>query len=175
MIYAQLLLVGSAAAFSPAGVAMPMNVQTRASTPLCVEGGRRAALFNGAALASGAVALAALPREALAGSIEDIAAKANAKAVAEREAAAAKIDSKEDEVSTEEKLKPIITAVGASVVLSVPFYYQNLQRLFTKVSTGGADSGYSKKGGRKTAKKAKKPDGKNVAKQLAMSAFKVKL
>merc|ERR1711924_86484 len=156
------------------GVASHPALQaSRASAPLCVEGGRRAALLNGAALATCAAALAALPSAALADSIEDIAAKANAKAIAAREAEAAKMDAKDDEASTGDKLKPIITAVGASVVLSVPFYYQNLQRLFTKVSSGGEDSGYAKKsGGRKALKKPKKQPKKNFAKIAAASLFK---
>jgi hypothetical protein len=76
-------------------------------------------------------------------SIEEIAAKANAKARAEREAA---FEAPPPEVqSDEDKLKPIITAVGASVVLSVPFYAENLKRLATKISSGGEDSGYAQK------------------------------
>merc|ERR1711990_65615 len=96
----------------------------------------------GPKFALGAAALSAGPLAARADSIEEIAARANAKAKADREAAY----TPEPEVSSEEKLKPIITALGASVVLSVPFYYKNLQRLFTKVSSGGEDDGYSKKG-----------------------------
>ena len=40
-----------------------------------------------------------------------------------------------------------------SVVLSVPFYYKNLQRLAIKITSGGEDSGYNTipdRGGRKS-------------------------
>ena len=103
---------------------------------------RRAALAAVPRFALGAAALSAAPLVAHADSIEEIAAKANAKAKAEREAA---FEAPPPEVqSDEDKLKPIITAIGASVV-SVPFYFENLKRLATKVSSGGADSGYAQK------------------------------
>ena len=80
---------------------------------------RRAALAAVPRFALGAAALSAAPLMAHADSIEEIAAKANAKARAEREAA---IEAPPPvEQTDEEKLKPIITALAASVVLSVPF------------------------------------------------------
>ena len=173
------VLAASAVAFSPAAhLAGQVTVQApRTSVPLCVESGRRAALFNGAALVTGAAAISALPRAAYADAIEDIAAKANAKAMKEREEELEKKSGGIKEVSNDEKLKPILYALGASVVLSVPFYFQNLERLATKVASGGKDSGYEKKGGkgRKQAKVAKGVDGKKFAKQAAMSLFKVKI
>merc|ERR1740127_430402 len=97
------------------------------------------------------------PRKAFADSIEDIAAKANAAALKDREAAKEKALAPEAEASTEEKLKPILIAVGGGTLLSVPFFAQNLQRLFTKVSSGGEDAGYGsvRKGGKKPVKRGR--------------------
>merc|ERR1719311_1770916 len=41
----------------------------------------------------------------------------------------------------ESKNKILLVAVGGSA-LSIPFFFKNLQRLATKVATGGQDSGY---------------------------------
>merc|ERR1740138_104072 len=113
------------------------------SRPAVQSNSRRAALAAVPRFALGAAALSAAPLVAHADSIEEIAAKANAKARAEREAA---FEAPPPEVqSDEDKLKPIITAVGASVVLSVPFYAENLKRLATKISSGGEDTGYAQK------------------------------
>ena len=90
----------------------------------------------------------------------------------------------EPEQTTQEKLQPILAAVGASVVLSVPFYYRNLQRLWIKISSGGEDSGYESvpepksnifSFGKKKEPEPPKSGTPKFVKQLAMSAFKVKL
>jgi len=60
-----------------------------------------------------------------------------------------------EEVAEEEsgKLTPVYATLGL-VGLSVPFYFANLQRLGTKVASGGRDDGYGRQtaGGRKTVK-----------------------
>lgn len=68
-----------------------------------------------------------------------------------------------EEVAEEEggKLTPVYGALGV-VGLSVPFYFANLQRLGTKVASGGRDDGYG--GGRKTVK----GKGKTTAKKGGM-------
>jgi len=81
-----------------------------------------------------AMAALTVPLAARADAIEDIAAKANAKAKAQREEALSAPPPVEQ--TDEEKLQPIIGALAASVVLSVPFFAENLKRLGTKISTG---------------------------------------
>tara|TARA_B110001452_G_C15110055_1_gene386961 strand:+ start:264 stop:578 length:315 start_codon:yes stop_codon:yes gene_type:complete len=72
-----------------------------------------------------AMAALTVPLAARADAIEDIAAKANAKAKAQREEALSAPP--EVEQTDEEKLQPIIGALAASVVLSVPFFAENLK------------------------------------------------
>ena len=100
---------------------------------------RRVALGEASRFALGAAALAAGPLAANA-DIADIAAAANAKAAKEREEAL--YGEPEPEVDSGEKLKPILIALGGGTALSIPFYFQNLKRLGTKVASGGKDSGY---------------------------------
>lgn len=113
------------------------------SRPAVQSNSRRAALAAVPRFALGAAALSTAPLVAKADSIEEIAARANQKAKAEREATF--VAPPPEVQSDEDKLKPIIAAVGASVVLSVPFYAENLKRLATKISSGGEDTGYAKK------------------------------
>ena len=98
--------------------------------------GRRAAILTGAA------ALSATTMPVFADSVADIAARNAAAAEAEREA---KANAKP--VDTEAEKSGAINTVGAvlvgSVALSVPFYYKNIARLFTKITSGGDDDGYS--------------------------------
>lgn len=72
-----------------------------------------------------------------------IAAK-NALAVQKERDAAGSIDSKSAEQQTEEGKGLVGTFLLGSVVLSVPFYFKNLQRLFIKITSGGKDDGYDK-------------------------------
>jgi len=136
--------------------------QPQALSPIMTERtSRREALKQ---QAQAGVALAALtamtPQSAQADAVADIAARANAAAEKERQMKMS--GEPEPEVSTGDKLKPVLTALGGSVVLSVPFYYKNLQRLATKISSGGADDGRG--GGSKPAKKAAKKVVKKGAK-----------
>ena len=91
--------------------------------------------------ALGAAALAAGPLAANA-DVASIAAAANAKAAKEREEALYG-PPPEPELDSGEKLKPILLVAGGGLALSIPFYFQNLQRLGTKVASGGKDSGYA--------------------------------
>ncbi len=93
-------------------------------------------LFLGAAAAAAAATLAAPLQPARAASIEEIAARNNAIAKQERDAG----PPPEPEGDGGKSLVPI--ALGASVVLSVPFYWKNLARLGIKLSGGG--DGYDK-------------------------------
>jgi hypothetical protein len=136
--------------------------QPQALSPIMTErSSRREALKQ---QAQAGVALAALtamtPQAARADAVADIAARANAAAAKERDSK--RVAEPEPEVSTGDKLKPVLTALGGSVVLSVPFYYKNLQRLATKISSGGEDDGRG--GGSKPAKKAARKVAKRGAK-----------
>jgi hypothetical protein len=114
-------------AFAPAGGLTPIvSPSARVVAPVLsgafdeTPNSRRAALFNGASLAAVA-AFSALPAQA--DTIEEIARRNNEIARKEREEKES-VDYLEEEISTDEKLKPILQALGASVVLSVPFYCQ---------------------------------------------------
>ena len=102
---------------------------------------RRVALGDASRFALGAAALAAGPLAANA-DVASIAAAANAKAAKEREEALYG-PPPEPELDSGEKLKPILLVAGGGLALSIPFYFQNLQRLGTKVASGGKDSGYA--------------------------------
>ena len=80
-----------------------------------------------------AMAALTVPFAAGAGSIEDIAAKANAKAAEE---AAAKAASTEVPRDSSEGTNLVGGFLIGSVVLSVPFFAENLKRLGQKVATG---------------------------------------
>merc|ERR1712224_783562 len=101
---------------------------------------RRAALFTGVAAAS-----AALATPAFADDSDDMIARIAAKnaKLAEEERNKAPGKTEEEEAEERENSKKLIGgALVGSVVLSVPFYYKNLQRLGTKIASGGEDSGY---------------------------------
>ena len=126
----------SATAFAPQPVLLPSSpVVSRGPEPVMLSG-RRAAILTGAA------ALSATTMPVFADSVADIAARNAAAAEAEREA---KANAKP--VDTEAEKSGAINTVGAvlvgSVALSVPFYYKNIARLFTKITSGGDDDGYS--------------------------------
>lgn len=146
------LLTSSALAFAP-GLALAPSSASRHSPVVALES-RRAALASGAGLLAAA---AIAPLSAHADSLEEIAARSNAAAMEDRKKAEAQYD---QVVTTEEKVAPIAGVAIAGVALSVPFFFQNLQRLGTKVASGGQDSGYARKGG------------KTLAKQVGMSFFK---
>ena len=55
---------------------------------------------------------------------------------------------------------------NTGVVLSVPFYYKNLERLGTKIASGGKDSGYETK-----SKKLIEPKNKVSGLKAARGAF----
>lgn len=104
---------------------------------------RREIMFAAAATAT-ATTFTALP--AFADANEDAIAAIAARAKAENEANAAKAAASfktEEELieETESAKRNIGLAVFASVALSVPFYFKNLQRLGTKIATGGKDDG----------------------------------
>lgn len=79
--------------------------------------------------------------------IARIAAQANAAAKQDAIDKAAKEENPEEE-GTDPKLL-VGGAVAASVALSVPFYFQNVSRLGTKIASGGKKSGYETKSGNK--------------------------
>ena len=85
----------------------------------------------------------AVPTLALADSVEEIAARNAARAEEARAAAAAKADE-----PTEEGNPALVVggALFASVALAYPFFNKNVERLGTKIATGGKDSGYGKYG-----------------------------
>uniref|UniRef100_A0A6U5GY90 PS II complex 12 kDa extrinsic protein n=1 Tax=Calcidiscus leptoporus TaxID=127549 RepID=A0A6U5GY90_9EUKA len=114
--------------------AAPASALQTAIAPRALEvAGRRAVLFT-----VGTAALT-VPAVTHADSVEEIAARANAKAVADREAAALKATDPEEESDG----KGLVFGVlGASVVLSLPFYWKNVARLGIKLSGGG--DGYDK-------------------------------
>merc|ERR1711948_132081 len=65
------------------------------------------------------------------------------------------------EAKQEEAKRNILLIAGGGTLASTAFFYKNLQRLFTKVSTGGQDSGYGSAKDLKYRKQAaKKPKGK---------------
>ena len=109
--------------------------------PAVTTSSRRAALAD---FGAAAAALAVVPLAANAKSIEEIAAEANAKALKEREEALYG-PPPEPEVSAGDKLKPILLIAGGGTALSIPFYFQNVKRLGTKIASGGKDDGRSKK------------------------------
>ena len=122
-----LLLVSSASALLVAPLGP--RLETRAVSPAMSATSRRAHLEQVAA--AGAMLALATPLAAKADTIEEIAARANAKAQAEREAVKAERIREEGEGTN-----LVGGAVLASVVLAVPFFAQNLQRLGIKISTG---------------------------------------
>ena len=101
---------------------------------------RRAALLAGAATAFAVSPVFADDAEDI---VARIAAK-NALALEKERAAANSIDAKTAEEQSAEGKGLVGTFLLGSVVLSVPFYYKNIQRLFIKVSSGGKESGYDK-------------------------------
>lgn len=168
MQFALFLLVGSAAAFTPAG-SIGRSSTRRASSPVCLESTSR----RQAMLTVGAVAAAILPTVAQADDTEDamvkIAAKNKAKLAEEKELAREKLKTQiKEEEDPSEKFKKIALVGGGGVVLSVPFYYRNIIRLFTKVSSGGADDGYATKG-----KKAAASGGGIDAKKVGSAASRI--
>lgn len=99
---------------------------------------RRAAILTGVAACSAIVA-----KPAFADDNDDMVARIAAKNALAAEAERNKIDtSKSAEEQSAEGKGLVGAALLGSVVLSVPFYYKNLQRLGTKISSGGKDSGY---------------------------------
>jgi hypothetical protein len=138
-----------AKSFVPLTMPTRLSSSARASTNMVASesravANRREAVMKGLTGGAGLLAASALaPGAAHADSIEEIAARANQKAEADRVAAANKAP--EQEVSAQDKATPVLAALGGSVALSVPFYYKNLQRLGTKIASGGKDSGYEKK------------------------------
>ena len=145
------LLTSSAVAFAP-GLALAPSASRH--SPVVALETRRAALASGASLLAAAVIA---PLSANAASVEEIAARSNAAAMADRASAEAQYD---QVVTTEEKIAPIAGVALAGTALSALFVLPNLSRLGTKVASGGKDSGYTKKGG------------KTLAKQVGMSFFK---
>jgi hypothetical protein len=109
-----------------------------------------------AALASGLIAAAMMPQaswavnrkrgvddpEAELARLEEEKKEAAAKKAAKEAAKTAKKEAGIEE--TDERSFPIAAAAGGGVLLSVPLYFANLQRLGTKVASGGKDDGYGK-------------------------------
>lgn len=105
---------------------------------------RREAVLAGVATAT---ALTALP--VFADDTDDAIARIAARAKAENAANDAKAASSvkteaELEEEQEASKRNIGLALVASVALSVPFYSKNLERLGTKIASGGKDDGYNK-------------------------------
>ena len=143
--------VASSVAFTAPGLAPATAVR---HSPVVALETRRAALASGAGLFAAA---AIAPLSAQAKSVEEIAAAANQAAMADRE----KLESQYDvEVSAGEKAAPIVAIAGVGTLLSGIFIIPNLQRLGTKITSGGEDKGYNRK------------SGKSIAKQVGMSFFK---
>mmetsp|Transcript_99030 Transcript_99030/g.156116 ORF Transcript_99030/g.156116 Transcript_99030/m.156116 type:complete len:173 (+) Transcript_99030:62-580(+) len=97
-------------------------------------------------MASVLAAAALLPRGASADdddAMAKILAKNQKAAETAREEEANKVV---EDTSTFEKLLPAIVVLGGGTALSVPFFSANLQRLGTKVASGGQDDGYGGKG-----------------------------
>ncbi|KAL1508316.1 hypothetical protein AB1Y20_004426 [Prymnesium parvum] len=150
-----LLILASAAAFSPS--CAPRAAHSRARAPVCVEASsRRQAVLAGAGLLA-AVALPALAEENEE-AMARIAEKNRLALLKEKEEKKEKIMSRiKEEENPGEKVKKIASVAVGGVLLSVPFYYRNLARLFTKITSGGKDDGYatkSKAGGIDAAKAA---------------------
>ena len=126
----------AASAFAPQPVLLPSSpAAVRATEPLML-GGHRAALLTGAALTASTV----LP--AFAG-IEEIAA-ANAAAAEAARKAAAEAPVVDEEAEKSKAINSIGLLLVGGTALSVPFYFKNLQRLGTKVASGGKDDGYNR-------------------------------
>ena len=102
---------------------------------------RRSALIGASSLVAAAVPLAAFA-DANEDAMAAIAARTRQKYEAEKAKAEANTMSTEELMAAQEENKRnIYLALGGSVVLSVPFYFKNLQRLGTKIVSGGKDDG----------------------------------
>jgi len=143
------------------GYATVLGRQTslRSSSPqMSASASRREAVLG---FASAAALATALP--AFADDTEDAVARIAARAKAENAArdakAAATVKTEAQLEEEQEGNKRLIgLALLASVGLSVPFYSKNLERLGTKVASGGKDDGYGK-----YKEKPKKDAGKAAA------------
>mmetsp|Transcript_63104 Transcript_63104/g.110142 ORF Transcript_63104/g.110142 Transcript_63104/m.110142 type:complete len:191 (-) Transcript_63104:248-820(-) len=111
---------------------------------------RRAAIANIATAATALAAVSLMPQSALADAADDeimeIARRSNAEAKRLREEEAALYNQEVPEVSTEDKLKPILGVAAVGILLSLPSYLNNLKRVTIKVASGGKDSGYDTAG-----------------------------
>lgn len=143
----------------------------------------------------------AIPNAALADDNDDAMARIAAKSMAKNEEEKQRVRDKvakrlakgkteEQEVKEQQKeaKNNILLIAGGGTVLSTAFFYRNIQRLFTKVLSGGEDDGYNsipepKRGGRKATKLSKKAQQQiqekatqqSTASKLAQAAFGRKL
>lgn len=147
--------LSGAAAFSAVPLTPLTGGRAAATVTMKLSESEQPMSRRAAVLAAAGTAAAAMPVFAAFADDNEDAMLAIARRNAEKNAAAEanKVEKTEEQLEAE-KAQAIqsVVAVGAGgTLLSTAFFYKNIQRLFIKISSGGADDGYatvSDKGGR---------------------------
>ena len=192
LIQNMLSLATASVSFSPMQAPILDARVARACGPVCqLEGdvSRRSALLKGVSAGAGLAVAVSLPQLAFADDNEDamarIAAKATAANEAEKQAKKDRLQKRMQKGKTEEQeieekaaqSKNLVLGIGAGgTLLSTAFFYRNIQRLFTKVTSGGEDDGYTVKGakgakGAKGKKAVVEDEGPSQAEKLFSAVF----